>query len=84
MSDVAALSTLVFAAIALQTFWVSRSLGKVERSVEALKGELGKLDTKLDAGLARVDARLDDLKTEIVRDHGERIAKLEQHIILHP
>jgi hypothetical protein len=91
---IGAMLTIVSLAVGLQTFWVNRSLGKVEDALQEtrveLKGDLGRLDAKLDAGLARldgkldaglarVDARLDELKTEIVRDHGERIARLEQH-----
>jgi hypothetical protein len=56
--------------VSLQTFWIARSLDKVDAA-------LGKLDAKIDTGLARLDTRLDELKTEIVRDHGERIARLE-------
>jgi hypothetical protein len=95
MSTLATMITMIGAtlaivslAVGLQTFWINRSLGRVEDAVKdtrtELKGDIARLDTglvrldaKVDAGLARLDARLDELKTEIVRDHGERIAKLE-------
>jgi hypothetical protein len=78
-----------------QTAWILYAFAQVNKRIDEVKGDLGKLDDKIDTGLARlddkidtglagVDTRLDELKTEIVRDHGERIAKLEQHVILHP
>lgn len=71
-----------------QTAWILYAFARVNKRIDELKddvgGQIGRLDARLDAGLAKVDARLDELKTEIVRDHGERIAKLEQHVILHP
>jgi hypothetical protein len=54
---------LIATVVGIQTFWISRSISKVED------------------GLAKVNKTLDEMKTEIVRDHGERIAKLEERII---
>lgn len=43
----------LFAGLALQTFWISRALDRIER-------------------------RLDRIEDMVLRDHGERLARLEE------
>ena len=61
-----------------QTAWILRAFVQVDNRLDRVDGRLDRMDIKVDAGLARVETRLDELKTEIVRDHGERIARLEE------
>ncbi len=51
----------------MQAFWIARALDRVHAALD-------RLDVRLD----RVDARLADLEGHVFRDHGERIARLEQ------
>jgi hypothetical protein len=67
------MTTIVVAVIGLQTFWISRSLDRLE--------------TRLDAGLDSLGARLDSFRSEThadlatltnaVTDLRERVARIE-------
>ncbi|MGD0386293.1 MAG: hypothetical protein ABSB73_09170 [Solirubrobacteraceae bacterium] len=92
MSTLAATITVIGAtlaivslAVGLQTFWINRSLGRVEDALKdvrtELKGEIKETRIEWKGDITKVDVRLDELKTEIVRDHGERIARLEERIV---
>jgi hypothetical protein len=46
--------------IGIQSFWISRSLDRIDRTLE------------------RMDDRLRTIETDVLKDHGERIARLER------
>ena len=50
----------------LQAFWIARALDRVH-------AELDRIHARLD----RIDARLDRIEGIVLRDHAERIARLE-------
>lgn len=51
---------------ALQAFWISRALDRVYARFDGV-------DSRLD----RIDSRLDRIEGVVLRDHAERIARLE-------
>jgi hypothetical protein len=70
---IGALATMV----GLQTFWVGRALDSLRsemyRGFDAVNGRLDRVEARLD----RVEARLDGIEGTVLRDHAERIARLE-------
>lgn len=60
--------------IALQSFWINRALERIEIRFEAIDRRFEAIDRRFD----RIDQRLDSIEQSVVRDHGERIARLEQ------
>ena len=53
-------------ALILQSFWINRSLGRVEKRVDQLAEQ--------------ADKRFDSIEDVLLKDHGQRIAKLEERI----
>jgi hypothetical protein len=64
-------TVVVLAALAGQAFWIAWALGKLRDDVRDLRDDLG-------GRLDRVDDRLDRIECTLLRDHGERIARLEE------
>jgi len=60
---IATVAGLLFAALGLQTYWISRSLDGIERS--------------LGARLDRIETQIDTM-FRVLLEHGERIARLEE------
>jgi hypothetical protein len=72
MSNIAQTIAIIASMVVIfgaQTAWILRSFAQLDQ-------RLDRMDSRFD----RMDTRLDELKTEIVRDHGERIAKLEERV----
>jgi vacuolar-type H+-ATPase subunit H len=55
----------------------------VNKRIDEVRGEVKEARDEMKGMFAEIRTSLEDLKTEIVRDHGERIAKLEERIIRH-
>jgi hypothetical protein len=64
-----AMTTLLIAVIGLQTFWISRSLDRLDSSLD-------RLDARLDAFQAATHSDLATL-TNAVTDLRERVARIE-------
>jgi hypothetical protein len=58
-----AVAAIVVPMISIQTFWIARGFSSLERELG------GRID--------RVEERLDHIDRTIIRDHSERIARLE-------
>jgi uncharacterized protein YoxC len=65
----AIMTTVIVAVIGLQTFWISRSLDRLE-------GSLDRLDTRLDGFQTATHSDLATL-TNAVTDLRERVARIE-------
>ena len=50
----------------LQAFWISHALDRVYARLDGVNGRLNRIDT-----------RLDQMESRVLRDHAERIARLE-------
>ena len=60
--------------IGLQSFWIARSLDAIARRFEQVDARFDRIDERFD----RVDVRFDRVDDVLLRDHGERIARLEE------
>jgi hypothetical protein len=58
------MATVFVAALAAVSFWIAHAVNGLARELG------GRLD--------RIDARLDRIETTVLREHGERIARLEE------
>ena len=67
--DIAFSTAILTALIGLQTFWISRSLGRLEVGVDSV-------DARLDAFRAEVHRDM-TTHTEAIADLRERVARLE-------
>jgi hypothetical protein len=67
---VGAMTTVLLGALTLVSVWVARAIDGVRDDVRNARADLG-------ARLDRIDDRLDRIETTVLRDHGERIARLE-------
>jgi hypothetical protein len=65
-----AVAAIVVPMISLQTFWIARGFSGLERE---LGGRIDRIERRLD----RFEERLDHIDRTIIRDHSERIARLE-------
>jgi hypothetical protein len=70
LTGIVANGALLLAVIGAQAFWIARAL-------DALRGELHRGFDGVDQRLERVEGRLDRVENVVLRDHGERIARLE-------
>jgi hypothetical protein len=61
-----AVAAVLLPTMSMQTFWVVRVLNRIE-------DRLDRMDVRFD----RMDDRFDHFDRTIVRDHGERISRLE-------
>jgi hypothetical protein len=59
--------------VGLQTFWVARSLDKLQDALTELGAKLG-----AEIGDTRTEVR--EVKDVLLREHGQRIARLEERI----
>jgi len=55
--------------VGLQSFWMGRAL-------DDIRGRIDRIELRLD----RIELRLDRIETSVLRDHGERIARLEERV----
>jgi hypothetical protein len=53
------------------TLWLQWGLNRLRDDVRDVRDDLG-------GRLGRIDGRLDRIETTLLRDHGERIARLEE------
>ena len=60
----------------LQAVWISHALDRVYARFDGIDARLDRIDARLD----RMDARLDRVEGVVLRDHGERIARLETRL----
>jgi hypothetical protein len=65
-----AVAAIVVPMISIQTFWIARGFSSLERRIDGVEMNLGR---RLD----RVEERLDHIDRTIIRDHSERITRLE-------
>jgi hypothetical protein len=65
-SQVATIVSTLAALTAFQGLWISRALDRVYAAVDRIEARLG-----------RIDERLDRVEGVVLRDLGERIARLE-------
>lgn len=63
-------AALIVAVIGLQTFWISRAVGKVEDRVGDVRGDLRAFQTE--------NHRDMQSHTEVITDLRERVARLER------
>jgi hypothetical protein len=57
----------------LQAFWITHALDRVYARFDGVDARFDRVDARLD----RIDARLDRIEGVVLRDHAERIARLE-------
>ena len=57
----------------LQAFWISHALDRVYARFDGVDTRFDRVDGRLD----RIDARLDRIEGVVLRDHAERITRLE-------
>jgi len=69
LADLLAIAALVALPIGIQTFWISRSIGRVEASVDDVRVELRGFKTEVHADMQAHTTAITDLR--------ERVAKLE-------
>ena len=91
LTIIAALSTVTLASVGAQAFWVARALdgltsamdrgfAHVDRRFEEVDRRFEEVDRRfeqIEGRLGRIEGRLDRIETNVLRDHGERIARLE-------
>jgi hypothetical protein len=65
------LGALLIAVVGAQAFWIGRAL-------DGLRAEMYRGFDAINTRLDRLEARLDRLEAVVLRDHGERIARLEE------
>jgi outer membrane murein-binding lipoprotein Lpp len=73
MSGATILGGLFIALVALQTFWVNRSLDKIEQSVSTLKNDL---TAKIDESQATMLARFGDSQVATLQRFGDLTARI--------
>jgi hypothetical protein len=78
------LGTLLALVVGLQTFWINRSLGRVEDALKdartELKGEIKETRGELRQEIRDTRDAVSEIKDVLMRDYGERIAKLEDRV----
>lgn len=62
--------------VGLQSFWIGRSLDEIRLRIDRVDQRIDRVELRLD----RIELRLDRIETSVLRDHGERIARLEQRV----
>jgi hypothetical protein len=78
------LGALLIAVVGGQAFWVAREIDALRREIDTLRREIGLLRDEMRAGFDRITAQLDrvvarlNVEADVIRDHGERIARLEE------
>lgn len=60
----------LFGAFVIQTFWIYRALDKLDRGLD-------KLETAIKDTRTELSGQISETRDILLRDHGERIAKLE-------
>lgn len=73
--------------VGVQTTWVVHALERFEVRVDArfaqIDGRLDRMDDRfdrIDDRFDRIDDRFDRLEQDVIRDHGQRISRLEARI----
>jgi hypothetical protein len=59
--------------VGLQSFWITRTLDAFKETVDRRFAEV---ERRLD----RIEDRLDRIEQQVLRDHGERIVRLEERL----
>jgi hypothetical protein len=91
MSNVAQTWTIIGATVALVSlivtllsFWIAHSLAALRGELAAMRSDVreGFRDVRdeMRGGFRGVQEELRELRTEVLRDHSERITKLEERI----
>jgi hypothetical protein len=60
------------------------NLSQTITTIGSMIAILGLLSFLLDRRLERIENRLTSIETTMMKEYGERIARLEEHIIRHP
>jgi hypothetical protein len=68
-----AVAAVLLPTMSMQTFWVVRALNRIDDRLDRMDDRFDRMDDRFD----RMDDRFDHLDRTIVRDHGERISRLE-------
>jgi hypothetical protein len=64
--------------IALQSFWLNRVLAMFKEGVDRRFQQVDHRFERVESRLDRIESRLDRIELGVVREHGERIARLEE------
>ena len=76
-----AVAAIVVPMISIQTFWIARGFSSLERelggSIDGVERSLGQRIDRVEGRLDRVEGRLDHIDRTVIRDHTERIERLE-------
>ena len=59
--------------VGVQTTWILHALQRIE-------ARLDRFEARMDDRLARIDDRFTRLEQDVIRDHGERISRLEARL----
>jgi hypothetical protein len=59
--------------LTLQAVWIGRLFDTMNSRFDLIDQRLNRMDQRFD----RIDQRLDRIEATVLRDHGERIARLE-------
>jgi uncharacterized membrane-anchored protein len=77
VSLVAAVGAITIGVVGAQAFWIARALDalrdEMHRGFELVELRFERVDQRFE----RVEQRLDRIEGSVLRDHGERIARLE-------
>jgi hypothetical protein len=76
-----AVAAIVVPMISIQTFWIARGSSSFERElggrIDGFERSLGGRIDRVQGRLDRVKERLDHIDRTVIRDHTERITRLE-------
>jgi len=66
--------------VGLQTTWVIHALERLEARVDLRFDAVDARFAHVDARFDRMDERFDRLERDVIRDHGQRISRLEARL----
>ena len=66
--------------VGLQTTWVIHGLERFEARVDARFDAVDARFAQMDGRLDRIDDRFTRLEQDVIRDHGQRISRLEARL----
>ena len=66
--------------VGVQTTWIIHALGLMDDRFDRMDDRFDRMDDRfdrMDDRFDRIDARFERLEHDVIRDHGERISRLE-------
>ena len=66
--------------VGAQTTWVLHALQRIETRLDGFEARMDDRLARIDDRFARMDDRFARLEQDVIRDHGERISRLEARL----